>query len=319
VEVQVNQKWEGSNMQNTIIHLQEYFLSLFSSEWMWDLVALDLVLIIGILFLFKKMVGFYSGVNVINEVSEKDNSAFGMVLGSMFLGFFITMSAVTTGDELTSYKQEVILVLSYGISAIFMLLSSKLIFDKISMSKFHILEELNKGNKSVALVDSGNILSTALIVFAYMSWVKGVNLNSIAVVFYGWFLSQVSLSALTYIRAKMYKEYDGKTLIDSIIDDNQAVALRFFAYRIVFAFTPIIALSHYPFEEDYTFLLATEIFMTSIILFVLFVLFTSITKKVLFSSVDFKDEINKQRNFGVAFIESSIIIGYALFFFGLLK
>jgi uncharacterized membrane protein YjfL (UPF0719 family) len=307
-------------MDNLIVDLKAYFVSLVAPDWNWGMVGIDILLVIGMLFAFKHTLGMFCGVSVREEVAEKDNPAFGFVIAMAFLSFFIIMSAASTGGDVVAWYDEVILMISYGVSGILMLLTSKVIFDKVSMSDFHIQEELNKGNLAAGIVAGGNLVATALIVFAYMSWVKGTDLNSLLVVLYGFVLSQFLLSISTLIRVKMYKSFDGgESLQDSIINGNIAVAIRFTGYRLTMAMAPIIALSHYPYEAGEGYLLATEIFLTSIFLGVIYIVGTMIAKKIVFSSVDFCDETNRQKNIGTGWIEFAFVVGIAFLNYGLLK
>ena len=302
-----------------IEHIKNYVYSLVSPEWQWHLVGVDILVIIGMLFVFKHTIGVYSGINVKDEVSEKDNPAYGIVLGCLFFSFFLIMSAASTGDILVPITHEVALMLSYGVGGILMLLVSKTLFDKVSMKAFCVKEELRKGNVAASIVDGGNIVATAIIVFAYMGWVKTSTVNTLMVVAFGWLLSQGLLSLLTWVRAKMYRSVDGETLIDSIKDGNVAVAVRFTGYRISLALAPLITLPHYPYESDYGYLLALEIFITSILLAAIYVFGTFLTKKVIFRGVDFHKEINQERNYGLAFVELAIVLGLTFLNYGLLR
>jgi uncharacterized membrane protein YjfL (UPF0719 family) len=308
-------------MDKLMVDMQAYFVSLVAPDWNWGMVGVDILVVISMLFLFKHTLGMFCRVSVKEEVAEKDNPAFGFVIAMSFLSFFIIMAAASTGGDVVAWYEEIILMVSYGISGILMLLTSKIIFDKVSMSKFHIQEQLNKGNLAAGIVSGGNLIATSMIVFAYMSWVKGTDLDSLLIVLYGFVLSQVLLSISTLIRIKMHNTFDGEgeSLQDSIINGNIAVAIRFTGYRLAMAMAPIIALSHYPYEAGYGYLLATEIFLTSIFLGVIYIIGTVIAKKIVFSSIDFCDETNKQKNIGTAWIEFAFVIGIALLNYGLLK
>jgi len=292
-----------------IDHIKNYMYSLVSPEWQWHLVGVDILVIIGMLFVFKHTIGVYSGINVKDEISEKDNPAYGIVLGCLFFSFFLIMSAASTGDILVPVTHEIAL----------MLLVSKTIFDKVSMKAFCVREELRKGNVAASIVDGGNIVATAIIVFAYMGWVKTSTVDTLMVVAFGWLLSQGLLSLLTWVRAKMYRSVNGETLIDSIKDGNVAVAVRFTGYRISLALAPLITLPHYPYESEYGYLLALEIFITSILLAAIYVFGTFLTKKLIFRGVDFHKEINQERNYGLAFIEFAVVLGLTFLNYGLLR
>jgi hypothetical protein len=289
--------------------LTEYFQGLVSEDWHWDMVGIDLLMVVLFLVAFKYTLGWYSGVSVRNEVAEKDNFAFGIVVGSLFLSFFLIMSAATTGSDVVGWKEEIILMVSYGFSGTAMLLMSKIIFDKFSMRSFCVKDQLEKGNLAIAIVDSGNAIATALIVFTYMSWVKGTDLVAIEVVLYGWVLSQIVLFGMTLARSKLYKSFDGESLVENLQSGNIAVAIRFAGYRLSVGLAALVASSHFPYDSDEPFVLATLIFITSILIAIIIKVFTAIVKKAIFWSTDFNNEINKQKNVGMAWIEVCFIFG----------
>jgi len=306
-------------MNNFINQLSVYFADLTSSEWDWGLVGVNLLVITALLFIFKYKVAWLSGVSAKNEVAEKDNPAFGTVLGFSFLSFFLIMSAAATGSDSVPFLTELKLMGGYGIAGMFMLLISRVVGDKVSMGSFCLQEEIRKGNMAAAIVDSGNMLATALIVFTYMGWVKGASFEPIFIVAYGWLLSQVLLSFVSWLRGKMYKASDDSTLQSAIKSGNVAVAIRYTAYKLSFALTPLIAAVHYPFTSDDAWWSATAIFISSVLLAFAIKLIASVAKRIIIPGVDYADEINIQRNVGVAVIEACIVIGITYAAYGLLK
>lgn len=297
----------------------DYFYNLTDPSWMWNLVLFDMLCVFVMLLFFKQMVGIYSKINFNHELCEKDNPAYGIVVGFLFLSFFLIMSAASSGDTVVNYGKELMLMIGYGLSGVFMLLSSKFVFDNVSMREFHIKEQLSKRNKAVAIVDGGNALATALIVFAYMGWVKSTSLNAIMVVAYGWVLSQVSLSLYSYIKKKTYRSSNGETLVENIESGNIAVAVKFVGYRLSFAMTPLIALPHFVYDEDWAMLQATNIFFTSVILSIVYIIMTKVCMKLVFLKTNINDEINRQHNIGLAFVEAMVIMGITFMTYGMLK
>lgn len=300
-------------------HLKEFFISLGSSEWQWNMVFIDMAIIIGLIFIFKKTIGLYSGINVKEELAEKDNPAYGFVFAASFLSFFIIMAAASTGNFIVSFWQEVSLVLGYAFAGMLMLLASKIIFDKVSLSQFCVRDELSKRNMAVAIVDGGNLIATSIIVFAYMSWVKSTSFDAICVIAYGWLLSQIVLSGFTHVRGLLFKSDSNQNLSEAIQSNNVAVAIRFTGYRIALAMAPLITISHYPYESEWKFMLATEIFLTTILLATIYLIGTAIAKKIIFNKVNFGKEINDQKNTGMAYVELAIVIGLTILNYGLIK
>lgn len=296
-----------------------YFTDLVSDEWDWDLVGINLIISITFLLLLKLKVSWFTGVESREELADKDNPAFGINLAFVFFSYLLIMSAASTGNDTLPIFEEIKLMGGYAIAGMFMLMISKLIFDKLSMKSFCLQEEIRKRNCAAAIVDGGNALATALIVFTYMGWVKGTDFQPIMIVAYGWVLSQVVLSVVSFLRAKLYKSSDGSTLQSAIQDGNIAVAIRYTAYKLSFAITPLIAAPHYPYSEDEGWWMATAIFISSLLLAFAVKILASLMKRVLVSKVDFADEINRQRNYGLACVEASFVLGLVYLFYGMLQ
>ncbi len=60
-------------MENISVLLKDYFINLTSSEWAWDLVGINILLVTFLLFLFKFKIAWFAGVSVREEIAEKDN------------------------------------------------------------------------------------------------------------------------------------------------------------------------------------------------------------------------------------------------------
>ncbi len=303
---------------NITTYFTEFFTDLASPEWQWGLIAINLSVIFVLLFLFKFKIAWKTGVSTHDELSEKDNPAYGGVLASAFFSFFLIMGAASTGDDQTLLQQELMLMIGFGVSGMIMLFISRVFLDKIAMKDFCLSEAIRKQNIAAALVDSSNMIATALIIFTYMSWVQGTAFESILVVAYGWVISQVLLSVLSFIRAKMYKSKNGESLVEAISKNNIAVGIRYSAYKISFAFSAVIASGQYPYISEYVWWSTHSIFFSSILLSVIITLLTFLAKKIILGSIDFREEINEQNNTGLAAVEASLVLGITITAFCLL-
>ena len=299
-------------------NLSLYWADLISAEWGWGAVATNLTMSIVLLIILSFKMSLFLKVDKNEEITKKDNPAMGIALGMAFLSLLLIMSGASTGSEIIPLVDEIILMGSYGIGGIVMLLISRVVVDKISMKSFCLQDEIRKQNVAAGIVDGGNMLATAIIVFAYMGWVKGTSIQPLCLVVFGWIMSQVLLSLVSFLRAKLYKSSDGSTLESSIKDGNVAVAMRYIGYKLSFALSPLIAVSHYPYDEDNAWWLAVFIFISSILLSTVILLLTTIVKKILIKT-NYSDEINKQKNIGLAVIEVCIVLGLTFLIWNILK
>lgn len=301
--------------------IKNYITDLISPSWHWDLVGLNLAMIIGFLVVFSFLITLLTGVSMKDELAEKDNPAFGVTLAFSFVSFFLIMGGASSGDDIISLKKESLLMFEFGLAGMAMLFVSKLIFDNVAMRKFCIQKAIRERNVSAALVDGSNVLATAIIVYTYMMWVKGTDSTALKYVALGWVISQVLLTAMSYVRAWIFKWTEKSTLQDAIIGDNFAVAIRYSCYKISFALAALTASTHYPYElggED-NFTYALYIVISSILLMAVIKTVIWISKIIVLRRIDFSDEINKQRNTGLAAIEGFLALGIPIAFYALLK
>lgn len=295
-------------------YFTEYFTDLTSNEWMWDLVGINLIIIMAYLFVFKYALSALTGVSFKDELANKDNPAFGITIAFSLVSFFIIMGAASTGSDRVPLGEEILLMSGYGLGGMVMLFISKLLLDNIAMRSFCIQEQIRNRNVAAAIIDGSNVLATAIIIFSYMSWVKGTSIESILLVAFCWIMSQVLLTGISFLRSALFKSKDNITLQDSIKNGNIAVAIRYSSYKIAFGLTVLAASEHYQFEiGGYDNLwLATAIFMTSVLLAIAVKVLTWISKVMIFGLIDFADEINDQKNTGLAVCEAMLVIGITL-------
>jgi uncharacterized membrane protein YjfL (UPF0719 family) len=296
-------------------YLIEFGASLVSSEWQWNYVLLNMAVIFVALSLFKYKLAWITGVPFNDELAKKDNPAFGYVVGGAFFSFFLVMAGVSSGEGASDLVTELKLMIAFALSGMVMLLISRFVLDKISMRDFCLTEQIKEQNKAAGIVDACNMIATAIIIFTYMSWVKGDSFENIKYVAYGWLVSQILLSGLSFIRAKIFKAEDGSTLQDNIKSGNIAVAFRYSCYKIAFAMTMFTASYHYEYSEEYTWWYAQSIILAGIVLSAGIKLATFIAKKIILFSINFRNEINDQNNTGLAVVEGLLVIGMTILIF----
>ncbi|MCF6235951.1 MAG: DUF350 domain-containing protein [Gammaproteobacteria bacterium] len=277
---------------------------------------LDFIVVVAMLAGVKLMMGLVASVS--NEQSRQANPALGIAKAGAIIAIAIMLMGVLSGDISTSLLDELILILVYGVSGIFLMWLTRIVFDRISLPHISIQSEIMKGNIAAGLVDAGNMIATAIIIRAVMTWVDGSALSDIFMVLGGFLLSQILLLLATLYRSKLFvSRHPGGSIHQEIEKNNIALALRFSGYRIGVALAVTAASGMVAYIEDSLTIQAVLWFVVACIMFLLLTGAAAITRKVVLAGVDVALEVDKQKNVAVGAIEAAIYLAIGFLLAGL--
>jgi len=285
-------------------------------NWYPDLLAIlaiDLVLAVILLTAFRKLAGLISNVSSTDELSVKDNFAFGLVFAGGLFSLAIILTGVISGDAGFSYIEEVILVLSYGAIGIVLMLLARKVLDSFSLPHINIHEQIMKGNLAAAIVDVGNLLATAIILRAVMVWIDDTNLFGLVSVVIGFVFSQLVLILVTQYRTKVYAaRHSGKSLQAAFEAGNKALALRYCGHKIGVALAVTAASGFVTYNEENILLTCFIWGLISVALTIFLSLIAIAARHVILAKIDVVEEVDKQENIGIGFVEATIYISIGL-------
>ncbi len=285
-------------------------------NWYPDLLAIlaiDLVLAVILLTAFRKLAGLISNVSTTEELATKDNFAFGLVFAGGLISLSIVLTGAISGDAGNSILHEIVLITTYGVLGIILMMLSRKVLDNFALPNINIQEEIMKGNMAAAIVDVGNLLATAIIVKAVMSWIDDTSLFGLISVIVGFIVSQVVLILVTQYRSKVYaSRHNGKSLQDEFIAGNCAIALRYCGHKIGVALA-VTAASGFVIYNDERILMASLAWgLISIVLTIVLSLIAIAARYVILAKIDVVDEVDNQKNVGIGFIEATIYVSIGL-------
>ena len=157
------------------------------------------------------------------------------------------------GQEIRSIEQAFISTGLYGGAGIILMALTRIIFDKISLPKISIRDEILAGNIAIAIIDAGNVIATAIILYGVMAWAEVNTLDSMKLVAIAYVVSQLLLTLASLLRIKLFAIRNaGKSLQEELHNHNIALALRFAGYRIgtAFAITAAYSMLVYALNDD---------------------------------------------------------------------
>ena len=282
--------------------------------------AIDFVILMGFMATLRLLATNIAGVSLKELLAQHDNFAAGIALAGAVIAVAVLMMGVVAGDAGATYVEEITLMGSYGIAAMVFMGLTRKIFDKIGLRQISIHDEIMADNVAAGVVDAFNLIATAIIIRAAMSWVDGSTFLGLAVVVGIFLISQIILILATLYRNAVFNHRHKdkeKTLQGEIKDGNIALAIRFSGYRLgaALAITATSGLVIYD-PNLLAFSVLAWAFMACVI-FISQTLLSIILRQILLPKVNIAEEVGEQRNVAIASVEAAVYIGIGFTFVGL--
>jgi len=280
---------------------------------MISIITVDLVLAVGLIFVFRSLLGVFVGVNVKDELANKDNLAFGLSIAGGIAALCLVLGAAVGGEASAGLTTEAINVLTYGIAGIVLLRCGVLINDKIFLSDFSVSEKIREKNIAVGTVQAANLIAVGILISSAVSWVEDETWHGLGGVVLVYFAGQIVLSGVTALRISIYKSrHDTSSWQQAIGAGNTALAIRYAGQIIGTA----IAASAMAGMVSYIpgAVVTSAMYWLGMALVAMLVLWGlyKICVVAILPGVDIVEEVDNQGNTAIAFIEAALFIGMAV-------
>ncbi len=243
---------------------------------------------------------FRRSYNIKDELVEKDNAAFALVLCGYYLGLTFSIGGVIAGPS-AGMESDLIDILVYGPLAILLLNLSALINDRFILSEFDIRKEiLQDQNCGTGVVEFAVFVATGLNIFGALYGQGGSVFTAIAF----WALGQTVLVLI----GKYYNLITQYNIHDQIEKDNVAVGIGF-AGALIGIGNLLRAASAEHFISWEANLITFGLYM--VVGLILLPVARVLTDRILLPGRSLADELVNQvkPNQGAAFLEASSYIG----------
>ncbi|WP_164503468.1 DUF350 domain-containing protein [Pleionea sediminis] len=285
----------------------------FNSIDIWSLqaVLLDLLVVVVLLVSLKFVKGLLSNVNSQSELVDKNNAAFGISFGGGILALGIVLTGVSSGEFADSLVQEVLSMAVFGVVGLVLILVGRLVQDKLVLRQIDIHGELAKNNVACALVDVGHMVAIGLIIRAAMIWIPTADFSIIPLLLVAFVLSQLVMLLASAYRIKLFKSRNtghSNCLQSAISEGNAALALRYGAFMVGAALTVTAASHLVVYNPDNQWLSAVFWSGISVVSVLVFALLVLIVRKLVLSGVDVAEEVDREKNTGIAAVEGAIFV-----------
>ncbi len=278
------------------------------------MLAMDFALVFAVLLLVRVLYGVASGVDTLHEISVKDNFAVGISLAGATAAIGIMLTGVVSGEFAFSYAMELAAMSSYGVLGLALMWLTRLIFDRVALPNLSVRTEIGNGNIAVATVEAGNLLATAIMVRAVMIWSDDALIPGLIAVVVGYVGSQIILTVTAYYRIWLYRlRNPGERFSAAVQSGNLAVALRFVGFQIGVALAVAAAGGLAPYAPDGNPVMQAVVWGgVSIGVAVVLVILTLIAEFAVLTGLDLSEEVDRQRNIGVALVEVAVYLAIGL-------
>ncbi|MBL1277657.1 MAG: DUF350 domain-containing protein [Ectothiorhodospiraceae bacterium] len=280
-----------------------------ADHYEYMIIAVDFIIAIAMLTAVGKVTGLVSNVKTVQELSVKDNFAFGISYAAAILAVGIMLTGALSGDVTISLLYEVGIVSAYGVLGIVLMTTTKRILDRVSLPKIAIQEQILKGNSAAGIVDAANMLATAIIVRAVMIWVDTESFSGLLMVLGGFVFSQILMMLVTRYRLFVYaSRHNGENLQGAFEAGNIALALRYFGHNVGVALAVTAASGIATYTEGQEIESAILWAGVSLGLTIGLSLLSILARHIILWGINVVEEVDKQKNVGVGFIECMIYI-----------
>ncbi|MBF0135866.1 MAG: DUF350 domain-containing protein [Magnetococcus sp. DMHC-1] len=285
----------------------------------WSAAGVDLIVAVALMAALRFLAGVIGHVNSREELASRDNPAFGISLAAAVGAVAIMMSGAVTGEAGISLMDEVILVGAYGCLGVLLLAMARFIFDRLTLPGIVIGAEIMRGNIAAALADAGNSLATAIIVRAVMTWVDSNSLAGLLAVLAGYLVSQIILSLATVLRLWIVARLHVGTPLEKLLQEgNTASAICFMGHRLGIALAVTAASGLVPYATDLLWVRVLAWGGVAMLLLVTLPVLARLARMTILAGINMVEEIDEQRNIGVATIDAAIYMGIGILLAALL-
>ncbi len=282
--------------------------------------AVDFVIMLGFMAALRLLAGTIADVSLKDILAKQDNFAAGITLAGAVVAVAILMMGVAAGEAGRSYANEVTLMAGYGVLAMLLMWVTRIVFDHISLPGISVHQQILDGNVAAGIVDAGNLIATAIIVRAAMTWVDGSTFLGLGVVVAIYVISQIILVAATLYRKKVFESRHGtgRTLGSEIADGNTALAIRFAGYRLGVGLAVTATSGLVIYDPELLVLSVAAWSLLAVVMFLAQTALSIILRHILLPNINVGQEVGNQRNIAIGAMEAAIYIGVGFTFVGLL-
>lgn len=281
--------------------------------WVFNALFVDLAVALALIVALRFLFGLVANVHTGDELSERDNAAFGLSFTGGLLGLALMLTGAVSGDAANNLLTEAISVATFGALGLVLIKVGRRIQDKLVLTNIAIDEQINQGNLSAAIVDMANSLAIGLVLRSVMLWVESDAVEGLIVVLIAFLAVQLLLAVTIRLRLAMYaKRHPEGCLQEAFAQGNIAIALRYLGQLMGVALAMTAASGMIIYNHDHLLAALVAWLIVTLILSFIVALLAEIARKVVLMGIDVIEEVDQQKNVAVGAIEAALYITIGL-------
>ena len=266
----------------------------------------------------RVILGLVTGVKATTELSKRDNFAFGISVAGGSLAIAIILFATLSGDPAATLILEAGNVAGYLLGGIICLIIGMMINDLVIFRHFSLKKAIQEQNISAGIVQGATMVAMGIMIANGMEWEPSGDITEAYVILPIFAVSLFILFLVSMFRTFIYeKRHDGEILQKALEKNNPALAIRYAGHLIG------TALAVGASTGWVTYLSAAKLeslINWSIVAVVITLVITPLAilaRKFVLPGINVAQEVDDQKNIGVACIEAVIFIAIGFVFKGL--
>jgi len=275
--------------------------------WTAQALAIDFIVIIALFVSLKLIKGWVSNLHANDEITKRDNFAFGLSFAAGLAGLAIVLTGITSGNFADTLLEEAIQMGGYGLVGIALIKLGHFFQDKVALRKVDLHFEIVKGNVTAALIEFGHIVTVAILIRSALIWVLTEGWHGLPIVIAAFIIGNIIMLLVSQYRVQLFKRTNknGDCLQQAIKDNNLAVGVRYAGFLIGSGLAITAATGIAPYNAENINMSLLYWAGAAIFSLVMFIILHLITIKIILSGTDISDEVNRQKNVGVAAISAT--------------
>ena len=299
--------------------MNELIEVLSNSGSLFGYLLIDMAVAILLLGGIRFTMGILGKIDTKDELSKKDNFAYGVSMAGGVAAMGIALSGAITGELAGSYMIELFGMLIYGFVGLLLIKAGRYIHDKFALPQFNKQEQILQRNLSVGLVDGASVIATAIVVRAALIWVEGIDIQTFIALFSAWIVSQIMLVIITRIFEWRFSRNNGVTFQARLESGQLALAIRYSGYLISTAMSVTAASYFITYDAQAIWNGITQWALMSVLLMIALTVLTGLAKLIVLWGINRREEVEDQENIGIATIELATSFSIALLLMALMS
>ena len=282
--------------------------------WSIGVVIVNLVIALFAIVSGRFLQGILFATDVKDQLDNKDNLAFGLSIAAGIVAIGLVMSAAVSGEAHVSLVQEALNVIVYAVTGIILLKIGLVVVDKLIFTSVNIKQQLLSKNTSYGVINAANLVAIGVLIAAAIGWAEDDSWRGVPGTVVIFIISLLVIGFVSVIRRTVYSSRHEGNQWQLALITNPALAVRYAGQLVGSAIVIAAASGLIEYHTDVTSLAVaglTWLIYAIIGVVVLWLLFR-LTLPVVLYKIDVVEEVDNQKNIGIASIEASIYIAFAI-------